>query len=236
MKSITTDTVCSDTSKVTYNIMNQMVKSRGALVDQGANGGIAGDDVRIIEKTDRKVDLSGIDSHKVRDLPIVMAGAVVETQRGPVIAIMHQYAYMGEHKMIHSSAQIEHYKNKVDDRSAKVGGSHCITTLDGYMIPMRFKNGLGYITMRPFTDHDWDNLPHVILIGEKDWDPSVMDLRSTKIGMNLHQTIQRAILPQATTMNLADQSQAPMRAISYSRPSMRSGMSSISLRVQIQHS
>jgi len=169
------DTFVPDTSKVTYNVMNRTVKSRGALVDRGANGGIAGDDVRIVEKTDRKVDLSGIDSHEVRDLPIVTAGAVVQTQRGPVIAIMHQYAYMGEHKTIHSSAQIEHYKNKVDDRSAKVGGKHCITTLEGYMIPMRFRNGLGYIAMRPFTDYEWDSLPHVILTGEPDWDPSVMD-------------------------------------------------------------
>ena len=78
----------------------------GSLVDRGANRGIAGGDVRIIEKTGCSVDVRGIDNHQITDIPIVTAGAVVTTQQGPVIVILHQYAYTGQGKTIHSSAQL----------------------------------------------------------------------------------------------------------------------------------
>jgi hypothetical protein len=32
-----------------------------------------------------------------------------------------------------------------------------------------------YLSIWPFTDHEWDNLPHVILTSELEWDPSVLD-------------------------------------------------------------
>jgi hypothetical protein len=62
----------------------------GALVDRGANGGIAGDGVWIINRTGRQVDVQGIDNHQIVDIPIVTAGAVVKTQSGEVIIILHQ--------------------------------------------------------------------------------------------------------------------------------------------------
>jgi hypothetical protein len=86
---------------VTYYAVNQHIQywasshrqvRTGALVDRGANGGITGDDVRIINRTGQQVDVQGIDNHQIVDIPIVMAGAVVKTQRGEVIIIMHQYA------------------------------------------------------------------------------------------------------------------------------------------------
>ena len=86
------------------------------------------------------VDVSGIDSHEVRDLPIVSVGGVVQSQRGLVIAIMHQYALLGEGKTIHSCGQLEWYKNDVNDKSLKVGGLQRITTNDGYVHPLDIKN------------------------------------------------------------------------------------------------
>jgi hypothetical protein len=29
--------------------------------------------------------------------------------------------------------------------------------------------------MRPFTDEEWDLLPHIILMSEREWDPSCLD-------------------------------------------------------------
>jgi hypothetical protein len=147
----------------------------GALIDRGANGGIAGDDVRIINRTGRQVDVQGIDNHQIVDIPIVTAGAVVKMQRGEVIIILHQYAYTGKGKTIHSSSQLEWYKQEVDNRSIKVGGKQHIKTLDGYVIPLDIKSGLPYVKMRPFTDQEWDSLPHVILTGDGNWNPSVLD-------------------------------------------------------------
>ncbi len=49
------------------------------------------------------------------------------TQHGPVVAILHQYAYTGQGKTIDSSGQLEWYKN--DDKSIKVSGGmlHILT-------------------------------------------------------------------------------------------------------------
>ncbi len=41
------------------------------------------------------------------NLPIVTVGGVVQSQHGPVIVIMNQYAYTGQGKTIHSSGQLE---------------------------------------------------------------------------------------------------------------------------------
>jgi hypothetical protein len=147
----------------------------GALIDPGANGGIAGDDVWIINRTRRQVDVQGIDNHQIVDIPIVTAGAVVKTQRGEVIILLHQYAYTGKGKTIHSSGQLEWYIQEVDDKSIKVGGMQRIKTLDGYVIPLDVKRGLTYVKMRPYTDGEWDSLPHVVLTGDGDWNPSVLD-------------------------------------------------------------
>ena len=175
-KSIVIDgVVYSANVHIQYRASSHRHVRAGALVDRGANGGIAGDDVRIINRTGRQVDVQGIDNHQIIDIPIVTAGAVIKTQRGDVIAILHQYAYTGKGKTIHSSGQLEWHKQYVDDKSIKVGGKQHIRTLDGYIIPLDIKSGLPYVPMRPFTDAEWDALPHVILTGDADWNPSVLD-------------------------------------------------------------
>ncbi len=161
-----------------YSVSLHKLHRVGSLVDRGANGGIAGDDVCIIEKSDQTVDVRGIDNHQITNIPIVTAGRVVKTQHGPVVAILHQYIYTGQGKTIHSSGQLKWYKNDVNDRSVKVAsGSKCILTNDGYVIPMiSIRDGLPYITPCPFTDEEWDSLLHVILTGDTDWDPSMLDV------------------------------------------------------------
>ena len=130
---------------------------------------------RIIAKTGRQVDIQGIDNHCINDIPIVTAGGVINTQKGEVIAIMHQYAYVGKGKTIHSSGQLEAHKQGVHDKSIKVGGKQRIETLDGYIIPLNIRQGLPYMSIRPYTDAEWDNLPHVILTADIDWNPSILD-------------------------------------------------------------
>jgi len=73
-----------------------------SLVDRGANGGLAGEDICVIEHTLRKADISGINNHTVVGLPIVTAAGVVQTLAGPVSLILHQYALIGKGKSIHS--------------------------------------------------------------------------------------------------------------------------------------
>ena len=85
---------------------NNVSSYNGALVDCGASGGIAGNDVRIITTSTRRVDVSGIDNHELTHLPIVTAGGVVSSQRGEIIIILNQYAHLHSEKTILSSIQI----------------------------------------------------------------------------------------------------------------------------------
>ena len=146
------------------------------LVDRGANGGLAGSDMRVIYKTHRKINISGIDNHEVNGLDVVTAATLLNTSLGKVIGIFNEYAHLGKGSSIHSSGQLEWFKTHVDEKSIKVGGTQLITTLDGYSVPLLIKDGLAYATSlgRP-TDQDMDTYPHVFFTSPGEWDPSVLD-------------------------------------------------------------
>ena len=101
------------------------------LVDRGANGGLAGSDMRVIHKTQHKINIQGIDNHEVTGLDVVTAAPLLNTSQGKVIGIFNEYAYLGKGSSIHSSGQLEWFKTNVDEKSVKVGGTQLITTLDG---------------------------------------------------------------------------------------------------------
>jgi hypothetical protein len=163
-------------AKISYRASSASYRQRGALIDRGSNGGVAGADIRIISiDPHRTVDVKGIDHHRINDIRIVTAGAYVESQRGPIILIMHQYANAGKGKTIHFSGQLEWFKRGVDDRSKKVGGAQRITTPGGYIISINVTSGLPYIQQRPCTDDEYTRHPHVFLTSNANWDPSVLD-------------------------------------------------------------
>ena len=146
------------------------------LVDRGANGGLAGSDMRVIYKTHRKINISGIDNHEVNGLDVVTAATLLNTSLGKVIGIFNEYAHLGKGSSIHSSGQLEWFKTHVDEKSIKVGGTQLITTLEGYSVPLLIKDGLAYATSlgRP-TDQDMDTYPHVFFTSPDEWDPSGLD-------------------------------------------------------------
>ena len=99
-----------------------------------------------------------MEDHKVDDLELVTAGAVVETQSGPIIIIMNQCARMINGKTIHSSGQMEHHKVVVKDQA------HAITNVvpylephEGSRTPLCFINGFPYMKMRIPTDKELEN-------------------------------------------------------------------------------
>ena len=153
---------------------------RGALVDRGANGGLAGSDVRVITVSICEVDVQGIDNHQLTNIPIVTAAGVVETQKGPIVLILNQYAHVKHGKTIHSSAQMEANGVEVDDRAIPKGGHQRIIAQGGYVIPLQVRSGLVYMDMRPPTDEELaipskGGLPQVIVTSDLDWHPSSVD-------------------------------------------------------------
>jgi Reverse transcriptase (RNA-dependent DNA polymerase) len=175
MSKTSKSTVNANFTNIVYTVSSHQYATSLSLIDRGANGGVAGSDVRVIFKTHRTVDIRGIDNHQVTNIDIGTVGGVVQTQKGQVIAIMHQYALLGKGSSIHSPCQLEWYKNDVNDKSIHAGGLQRIKTLDGFVIPLAIKEGLVRLDIRPYTDHEWESLPHVFLTSETEWDPTVLD-------------------------------------------------------------
>ena len=113
-------------------------------------------------RTDQSMSKVSIDNHQLQGLAIGTFGATARTQKGLVILIFHQYAYHGRGKSIHSSLQLEDNGVSVNDRPVSLNGTQSLITEDGYAIPLDFKNGLAYLNLRPFTEDEFENLPHVI--------------------------------------------------------------------------
>jgi len=148
-----------------------------SLIDRGANGGIQGDDMCVVNiaQPERCIDVTGIDDHEIPKLRIGTAAGVATSQSGEVILVFHQYALHGRGKTIHSSSQLEHYKNVVNDRPLKLGGTQSITTNDGHTSPSDFQNGSPSLKLRPYMDEEWDTFPTVIMTEDMEWDPRHYD-------------------------------------------------------------
>jgi hypothetical protein len=93
-----------------------------SLIDRGANGGVAGSDVHVIFKTNRTVDIRGTDNHCCTNIDIGTVGGVIQTHKGPVIGIFHQYALLNKGSSIHSFCQFEWYRHDVNDKSILLPG------------------------------------------------------------------------------------------------------------------
>ena len=111
----------------------------GALIDNGANGSMAGDDVLITAYHDHdRAHVMGIAGNSLEDLCIVTAAGFIESTEGPVIGIFHQYAHYGKGNSIHSVPQMEHFDIHVDCTSRKKHGMQRVVTPDGWIIHYTF--------------------------------------------------------------------------------------------------
>ena len=101
-----TPAICKGNVNHTYRFAHkQSCPSQCQLVDRGANGGIAGSDMRILLKTGRKLNVVGIDNHQLTGLDVVTAAGLFQSSSGKVIGIFHEYAYLGKGSSIHSPSR-----------------------------------------------------------------------------------------------------------------------------------
>ena len=143
------------------------------MVDNGANEGLAGPDMRGIHRTYRKIKIQDIDNHEVADLDVVTAATLLNTPQGKVTGIFNEYTYLWKGSSIHSSGQLEWLQIHDHATSVKVGGTQLINTLDGYSVPLLIKDGLVYATsLGRLTNLDMDTYPHVSITSPDEWDHS----------------------------------------------------------------
>ena len=121
-----------------------------ALVDGGANGGIAGiEDSQPWDSNingGRSVKVTSLGERTVKDVPIETVCAVSNSLNGSVLWIYHNYATGKiQPTTIHLKVQLQDYNNNVDDTILMVGGGQTLTTADGSIFPLTMKNGLCYL-------------------------------------------------------------------------------------------
>ena len=177
-----TYTRSSNVHKVSYRVHNydRDDKPLASLVDGGCNGGMAGEDMRVLSIGTGIADITGIADHQVTDLKIGQVAGITKSTDGPIIVIGFQYALFGKGKTVHSKGQMEHFGMLIDDKSRKCGGKQCLFTPDGYTIPLHIRDGLCYMDMRPPTDEELNKYPHVFLTEDMPWDPRILDNEFTE--------------------------------------------------------
>ena len=155
-----------------YHVNNASTTSHnGSLIDGGANGGMSGADVRVIETTLNKADVTRLAEHSDADLSISTVAGLIESSSGPIIGVFHQYAHLGTGRKIHSTNQLKSFRLEITDTPRILRGRQQIIHPDGYVIPFSIRNGLPYTDMSAPTDHDLDAYPHVFFTSDETWDP-----------------------------------------------------------------
>ena len=97
-------TYCSVNKAITYSLSKHARVHVNSLIDRGANGGVVGEDTRVIfANPDRRVSICRIDNHKIDSISIVSAGEVMQTTSREVIVILCQHTCYGKGKIIYSS-------------------------------------------------------------------------------------------------------------------------------------
>ena len=149
----------------------------GALVDSGANGGMAGMDTRVLATVPHAhVDITSLGGSILKQLPLIQCASRVDTvDEGKIVLIMSQYAHKPDSKTLHSKSQIESFGSLVHDSAVSAGGHQVIVTHEAYVIPLHVRNGLCYMDMHSASDSDLDQYTHVFLTSDTPWNPDIVD-------------------------------------------------------------
>ena len=99
-----------------------------ALVDSGANGGLLGEDMQILDHAPNGLmSVTGAVGNEVTNLKLAQVAASVEMMAdGPIIVIMSQCANFSQGQTIHSKGKMEHFGALIDSKSCTEGGKQCI--------------------------------------------------------------------------------------------------------------
>jgi len=161
-----------------YHASAALSTDTSGLIDGGANGGLANPkEMKLIAYSDptRFVNITGVGDLNIPKLKIGTYAAKVQLHDGRyVLMIFHEYGELPSGRTIHSKIQLADNGTTIRDEPQLLGGEQCITTLEGYRIPLDFENGLPYIKMQ-FPSEDDMQLPHVIMTRDKPWNPSKYD-------------------------------------------------------------
>jgi hypothetical protein len=102
-----------------------------SLLDRGAIVGIVGEAMLVLEGSEQYVDICGLAAHKVNQLRIVTAHALISTSQGDASATYHQMACLGKGKIYLLCLQLEAFGADINDRTRSLPGGKQRILIDG---------------------------------------------------------------------------------------------------------
>jgi hypothetical protein len=85
------------------------------VIDEGCNGGLAGNNCIILEThAFGKVDIVGVGENFIENVSLCTAAGLMQTSAGPIIGIMHNYMALGKGGSIHSPLQMQDFGFLID--------------------------------------------------------------------------------------------------------------------------
>jgi hypothetical protein len=66
---------------------------------------------------------------------------------------------------------MESFGADINDHSRKLPGGKLLILIDGYQLPLDFKNGLPYLHCQKPKENELRSLPHIIMTADVEWDP-----------------------------------------------------------------
>ena len=151
-------------------------KKNLSLVDGGTNCGIAGHYMRPMDDpypSDPFTIIFGVTHHVINNKRIVSYCAVSPSNYGYCLFIYPEYAQVFKQPTsIHSKIQIWYYSNNVSNFPALLGGSQSVITPTGHIFPLVIEGGLFYLSQHLPTDCEMRELPQVLMVSSRPWDPA----------------------------------------------------------------
>ena len=106
-----------------YHGSKHSLSQYGSFIERGANGRLSGSDVHVLVRTGTTVSITGLGDHELPGLEIVTCAALINTNHGTMVMLMHEYVYYSRGNPIYSPGQIELFQNHCDDKSVTVGAN-----------------------------------------------------------------------------------------------------------------
>ena len=92
------------------------------------------------------IRISGVSNHLINNKILATFCAVISTDAGPNLGILHNYAYVPEQQgTIHLSIQMKAYIIMISDSPRACSGQAMMKHPDGFHIPIVFCHGVPYI-------------------------------------------------------------------------------------------
>ena len=158
---------------ITYWCSQAISDSIRSLIDGGANGRLPGTDVCMLKHTKQCADTTGVAQASINEHPLLTCAGMVHMTQGPIILIMHQYAYYGKGSTVHSIGQLSRFFliSGINPQGSQA-------TSNEHLIGGSFLSILLALTRMPIhhsMDEDLDELPHVIIMSDDILDSTVLD-------------------------------------------------------------